>query len=425
VRYLVTGREKLGMSNFDAGYIDPRDGRSVSDGIIHAGTLHLDGSLDENLKISYVAPIIGGREGRLIKGEDTLRFKDFIRGDYTDEPVFYEYSNHDTHSRDWAFESEIIQKWLTVANMWGQNFTVPVSAGTMLPKGFSGILAVGRCLSADHDAAQSVRMQMAMQKSGQAAVILCAASTVLDKTLKNVPYNFIKDELESAGLLNGKDNDIPFRLIDDAGELKEKLASKDPGTGIWAAYVKYEKFSNFLREWVVSGDECLARSSALALGLAGDTRALPLLRKIVRERDMFMPETGRELRTPRICSAIYLLAEMNDFDCIETLLDIMNESDDFFVISNAFSGLLKMLERNPEIRKEKAERMEKIMLGKDFQPLLNMKVNITTEDMTYYMRIKAGKAFDRWGIPHSLFRSLKDNLSTRDRILMKFEPENY
>jgi len=416
VRYMVKDG-KLGYSNFDAGYIDPRSGKSVSDGITHAGCLHLMERVEENERIVFAAALNGGREGRLIVGEETLCFEDVISGRVTDTPVFYEYSNHDTHSRDWAFESEILQKWLTVANLWGQNFTVPVPLGTMIARGYSGLLSAGRCISVDHDMAQSVRMQRTMQKSGEAIAAAAALSLKMNVEIKDVPYQLLRDELLKSGCLNSSFNGV-LELINDTEILKETLASVHPGIAIWTAYVNKGNFDDMLSEWILSREENLSKHSALALGLRGNPKALPLLKKIVMERDMFIPDTKRSLRGHRMASAIYLLGELGDTELIEELAVIFKSALPFDIRSNAMTALLKIASQKPEQRENISSLLLSVLSAPDFKIELLMKVDITVENMTEYCRILVAKHLDAWGIKHELGGMIReDKLSLREKSL--------
>ena len=420
VRYMIKDNRNS-MSNFDAGYINPLDGESVSCGILKGGCLHLKDRFEEDGRITFAAALNGGREGRLIAGDECLSFDDVIHGRVSDKPVFYEYSNHDTHSRDWAFETEILQKWLTVANLWGQNFTVPVPLGTMIPRGYSGLLSAGRCISLDHDMAQSVRMQRAMQKSGEVAGIVAALSLKMKLDIRDVPYELLRDELLKTGCLNGSFNGV-LELTKDASSLKEILASVHPGIAIWSAFISKGSFEDKLSEWILSREENLSKHSALALGLCGNRKALPVLKRIVLERDMFIPDTKRSLRGHRMASAIYLLGELGDTELIEELAEIFKSDLPFDIRSNALTALLKIASRKPEQKEKISSLLLRILYSPDFKIELLMKVDITVENMTQYCRIFVAKHLDAWGIKHELGRMIKkEKLSLREKNLNRVD----
>jgi hypothetical protein len=406
------------INNLDAGYIDPTDGDDISARIIESGSLRLKNKFEENGKFISTAPQLGQREGRLIKGEATLNFQDFLLGKSSEKPLFYEYTNYDTHSHDWAFESEITQDWVVVAGLWGIPFSIPVPLKTMLPERFDGLMMAGRCMSMDHEMAQCLRMQKAMQKSGEAAALAASLAIKKNISLRDIPYHELLEGLKATGCFNEKI--IDNKWFTDKNTIKIQLASEKPGFAIWSAKLLGEKVRKELKEWILSDDENLSKHSAFALGLLLDSTALPVLRKIVRERDEFVPATSCARNQKRLCSALYLLGKLEDIESREELFGILREYKEFDIFSHAFMSLLKIGSAFPGSRKKIADEIIQEISSGDFSLEYTIDENLQVKEvMTGYIRITAAREFDRWGIPHSLDQVIeKSELTMREKALL-------
>lgn len=407
------------IHNFDAGYIDTKDGDDVSEKIINAGTLHLKEKFEEDDKLIFAAPQLGQREGRLIKGEETLNLKEFFSGKKACNPVFYEYSNYDTHAHDYAFESELIQDWVVAAGLWGINFSIPVPLGAMLPKGFEGLMTAGRCISMEHEMAQALRMQKAMQKSGESAALAAEIAIKRNIPLRDIPYNELQEALKATGCFN--EEIIENEWLSDKEEIKALLSSEKPGPAIWSAKLLGENIKEKLKEWALSDDENLSKHSAFALGLLDDKTALPVLRKIVKERDEFIPSTSRSRNQKRICSAVYLIGKFKDIEIVDELLKLLKEDIEFDVFSHAAISLLKIGAASPDLRRKISDGMIQVINADNFfmERTVNKAHNVM-EEMTNYIRIVAAKEFDKWDMPHKLYETIeKSELSMREKTLLE------
>jgi hypothetical protein len=403
--------------NYDAGYIDTTDGEDVSSKIISSGLLHLRKKFEEEDKLLLVAPQLGQREGRLIKGEETLTFKDFLSGKRCPEPVFYEYSNYDTHAQDWAFESELIQDWVVTAGLWGENLSIPVPLKAMLPKGIEGLMTAGRCMSMDQEMGQCLRMQRAMQKSGEVAALAASIAIKKDISLQKIPYNELLPPLKITGCFNEKI--IEHEWLTEKEDIKAELATEKPGRAIWSA--KLMEIKEELEEWTSSDDKNLSKHSAFALGLMENKSALPILRKILKERDKFTPTTSRGGNQKRICSALYLIGKLEDLESVDELLKLLQENIEFDVFCHAFMSLLKIGAAFSDQRRKIMDGLLKTISRDDFfiEHTINAPHNVK-EKMSDYVRIVAAKKFDDWKMRHDLHEIIKNAaLTMRERTLLK------
>lgn len=331
--------EKVAKDNIDSGFVDQTDITDYTKAIIASGANHLkENYANEPTRLLYIAPLLGIREGRRIKGEETVTIKDFFEGKSTDKPLFYAYADLDKHGRDTAFESDFIKKWFLGVNLGTVNISVAIPLGSFIPKGYEGVLVAGRCLSVDHDMAYCVRMMRDMQKSGEATGTAAWLAIKHGCSLKDVPYGELIASLKQTGCFNEGQNrglvfDSPRPHIDnvrsvqwlaDFLEIKSGLSSDKPGVAMWSAKLIGSDIKESLRVWMDSG-ECdeLKKHSALALALMGERLSLPVIRDIIKERDDFMLCDGRKNNQLRIFSAIYYAGKFADDEITDELIDII------------------------------------------------------------------------------------------------------
>ncbi|RXZ80302.1 FAD-dependent oxidoreductase [Paenibacillaceae bacterium] len=322
----------------DAGYVDATDARAMSAAIIDSSTLptHLMENYEDSRRLLRTAPLLGIRESRCIVGEENVTLPAYLSGKVTSKPIFYAYSNLDSHSKDMALESETLQDWSVVASLWGMNLSIPVPLGALIPRGFDGLLTAGRCIALDHDFTTAIRMKRDMQKCGEAAAAAVSIAMKDGIAVRDIDYNKLLAVLTTTGCYR-KDNDVGMKdtqhkedehnrvvgWMSDVETIRAGLDSTKPGIAIWSAKRLDHAIRPDLRLWMLeAGREHLRKHSALALGLLGDPLALPVLRSIVRERDAFVPQTSRKYNIARALAAIYLLGKLQDQEMVPDLVAV-------------------------------------------------------------------------------------------------------
>lgn len=418
----LASSNRIGTFYTDSGYVDPSDGEDVSRAIISSATLptHLKDRYDAEWRILRIAPLLGIREGRFIEGEEQVTLAAFLNDATSDEPIFYAYSNLDNHSKDVAFESVNQQDWIVGGGLWGLNFSVPVPLGALIPKGFDGLMAAGRCIALDHDISGCIRMKREMHKSGEAAAVAAAIAIELGVSLKDVPYERLAAELRKTGCLNEqvyvrfRDTSLPKETwaiserdassvwLTDEEAIRQAMSGEKPGIAIWSAKRLGERINGQLRAWVAQEDnEQLRKNSAFALALQGDPSAIPALRQMVIERDPFVPKSSRKYNQVRGYAAIYLLGKLGDAEIVPELLTIMsdresfvnsstdaefiNTDDDYFFQYFTFSlmALYRIGEKHTALRRTIAENVEAIVGRPGFALAVTLKGNTELRhDMT-------------------------------------------
>lgn len=413
---------KLGMANFDAGYVNADDPRDLTRAVIGGGAKHFAWAGDTDNQLLWVAQLVGVREGRLIEGDVRLTLDGFLSGQSAGEPVFYAYSNFDSHSQDWALEGGTIKDWMVASSLWGKNLYFPVPLEAMLAKGFPNLLVTGRCLSVDHDMACAIRMQRCLQKGGEALGEAVALAVAAQVPVRQIDRRKLSAILRESGCLN---DELPAEAVWTEDSLRQVLDSEKPGEAIWFAGSHPELFRTQLRQWLTGGSAMLSSNSALALGIGGDSAALQVLRRIVDERDSFIPASSRSHNQARLLGAIHLLGKLLDSDSIDRLIALLRERNgDFQIFSHVMIALLCLGDKFAGRRQDIAAVLAEFLNRPDFELKMILKnsshtADVIAESMTNLLRLAAGRRFDAWKIAHdlaSLSRCAK--LTLRERRLL-------
>ncbi len=407
------------IENVDAGHINMQNTKEMSRELIRANTLpvYLKDKYPRGNEKLYLAnaPLPGVRESARIEGEQTVTLTQALSGTQTENTIFYAYSNIDNHGKDIAFERKELKDWYIACGLWGLNMSISVPMGALIPKGIEGLIVGGRVLSCDHEIASSVRMMSDMEKCGEAAGDMAYLSVKHNCTPKNVPYEELKVLLSETGALDEKNN-VGFMRRTKEGtekahfpqtteELKKNLESEYGGFGIWAARNADEKTRDLLYAWLKEGG-LLYENAALALGLAGDTRAVPILRKFAQERNMRVPKTSIKYVQTVGVSAIYLLGRLGDTGAVPILEQMISDGGafdesktpqsemyfaardvSFQLVSNAVAALLDIADKNEDEKKGISDFLTKqIVNNPAFSSVITLKGNENTKDMAEKIR---------------------------------------
>jgi FAD-dependent oxidoreductase family protein len=422
---ITAGDEQIGWANFDAGYATASDGADMTRAVIAGNSLHLVPEGERMYEMLWIATMPGLREGRLIKCDEYLTFADYLNGKRPSDPVAYCYSNFDSHSKDWAFEDDLTKDWMVTANLWCKNVIFPVPLECMIVKGLNNLMVVGRCLSVDHIMACALRMQRGMQKLGQAAGTAAAMAVAGDCGIRSIDRNELKKRLEKDGCLAEPDIAKEY-APENSEELKKTLQSDDPSEAIWYLSRNIQKYQEEgLKEFLNASDKNLSYHCALALGIAGRKEALPVLKKIVQERDDFIAKTARpHHNTKRICGAVHLLGKFIVEENIAVLLDYLDKTLEARELSMAVMSLLRLGDAFVGRRQEIAQALTQLFKQADFECELLLKDSSDTqqkvsEQLEKLLMLLAVKQFKSWGIDNNLLDFVKEPLTWRERQLLK------
>jgi FAD dependent oxidoreductase len=414
--------ERLGMANFDAGYVRPDSDEDMSQAIISANALHIIDPKEEQVLNLWFSIVPGLREGRLLECEERLSFKDFIAGKRTNNPIAWCYSNFDSHTQDWAFEDDTIKDWIVAGSLWGYNFAFPIPLEATIVKGFTNLLCAGRCIGVDHDMSCAIRMQRGMQKIGEAVGITAAMAAENNIDVRHVDRKNLHEKLTLSGALNCSETDDDMPKED---QLNEILSSEKAGLAIWKIFKEIDKYSAFAKSLLINGNNHSQPNAAIALGLAGDKCAVEVLMQMLDSVDNFQPLTSRNYNQRRVLAAIHLLGKLTIHEAFNPLLKLLKDHlDDVQIVSHVIVSLLKIGDSaNISLKTQIASELESILADKEFKLTLVMKsyisTNHTEERIDNLLRLLVGRKLINWNIQTDLINMLKTKTMRDKRLLLK------
>ena len=326
---MVPGRlEKSGavsFANYDAGWVDPTNAADVSRAYVEGRAyLWREPFAADNRQVQ-IAPLLGLREGRLIRGDYTLTLDDLLDDKRFPDTIGPCRTHYDNHSSDYANESDEAAVYCDVAGCWSDMMGCDVPYRVMLPRGIEGMLVACRGISITHDAQSALRMQRDMMKLGEAAGIAAALAAKAGVTPRAVDMAALQTELLAAGALRVQDVE-PVDIEPEkasAGELLAALASDGRGR---ALFELYRRGPGPELEAALTADQPDIRvGAALVLGLHGMDAAREPLTVCLRERYGEQPPGPRS--RPRWFSAAVALAYVGGEGVGEELAGLLDADD--------------------------------------------------------------------------------------------------
>ncbi len=354
----------VSVANFDAGRIDQYDTRRASTELLRGLAVHIqsDYAVDEKTRHELVpADLCGVREGAHVITEDYITLQDFFDGkrDGCTDVIAYAHSNIDTHANDMPLESTLFQDWMIASSMWGTEIWVALTRGSLVPRGWKGLLVAGRHLGVDHDLGHAVRMNDHVGRTGEAAGVVAAlaAKSASPQDVMALPFDEVTANLEQ--MENPLAENDRFMRLSDA-EILEGLSGDTPGFAMWSA--RCRKLTAQLREWYGTAPERsnLKANTAFTLALLDDVTGLQTLLHLARTRDEYAPKTSRKYNHKRGYVAVYLLGRLASVEAIPVLKGILSDlqmADKYEYHSHAIAAMIRIANAHPEYRTDIAETL--------------------------------------------------------------------
>lgn len=352
----------LHTKNSDSGIMDHYSKTDFSQKTILAHASRSD--MVKNEEIVNCAFHTGVREGLTFEGEDTVRHEDILFGKKPKKILFWAYSDLDRHGCLRAIDEETFQNWWVISNLSTVVISIPVSMGSVVPKGIKGLVTAGRCLSCDTYIQSAVRMNRDMFRMGECIGIAAAMAARGGVELLEIDYEEYLGRVKERGCF-GEYSEIAFgfdntqkmlcKKMESLGRtLDEKyqglapdthiyepvafdvdknfhlLKTDAPGVAIWSCFVSPDREAvreRLYREMLQVDDKLYRYNCAITLGLLEDKRALPLLREIVRERDCFFFTDNRRSNQFRSAIAACLLGRIGRECDLPLLFEILSAEE--------------------------------------------------------------------------------------------------
>ncbi len=269
-------KKALAHHNFDAGYCDPSDPWDMSRARVAGIKQYTNSSYAGGSRLLFIAPVIGIRNSRLIKGKYRLTFYDQLQSAEFDDVVAYAFSHYDNHARDYENESLDAIIWVWALGRWPTLLGCEIPFRCLMPENITNLLVACRAVSMDFDAHNQLRMMRDMQRIGEAAGIAAAIAGTAGCSIQDVDVKKLQAELFNAGALKDSEHGYHWKgwkpealfAVSD----RKLLAARGPA-GLLEAAGSTE-----------------ATVTAMPLALAGDKSAVSRLVSVVREKNAFQPE---------------------------------------------------------------------------------------------------------------------------------------
>lgn len=357
-----TKNGKLCSKNNDSGIMDHYSGNDFSKKTVMA---HANASyMPRDAEVVNCALHTGIREGLTFDGEDTVKYTDLLFSRQPEKVLFWAYADLDRHGSLRATEEEIFQNWWVISNLSTIVISIPVPFGSIVPKNIKGLVTAGRCLSCDTYTQSAIRMNSDMFRMGECVGIAAAMATLSGVDLLDINYEEYLTRVKSRGCF-GKYSEITYAFdnsykmyldkMNALGRVPDKkyeglalnasiyepicfdadknfhlLKTDAPGVAIWSCYVSTKKGAikeRLYHEMLNTDSKLYKFNCAIALGLLEDTRALPVLREIVQNRDCVFFTDNRRSNQFRSALAVCLIGRLGTKSDLHMLFEILSAEE--------------------------------------------------------------------------------------------------
>lgn len=191
------GRQEMGFNTTRIAGIDGTDSEAIARaaaelaGQVRQATSFLQRRLPgfEAARLSGVAPKVGVRETRRVRGEETLRTEDVVEGRKRPDGVARGAHHVDIHGSG----TDQVRRYVRD----GRSYDIPY--GALIPVGPTNLLVAGRCLSSEREANGSARVMGTCLAMGQAAGTAAAMAADAGTEAGAVDVSALREALQSDG----------------------------------------------------------------------------------------------------------------------------------------------------------------------------------------------------------------------------------
>ena len=391
----------VGMCNFDAGRIDQYCEPAFSRMMLTSSHLHLREDFSLFRKLIAASELPGVREGRRLENGNPYTLAEFFASpDLCEEPIFYVWSNLDTHTNDIALESDLFGEWLIACSMWGINLGIPVPRRVLSAAGagVKNLLAAGRHLAVDHDLGHALRMTALMGAVGETAGVIAAQAAANHVLPDEVPYSELREHLALTPEVTRENGCFQ---IENEEEIRQALDSDSPGCAQWSARNRLPDAT--LIRWMNEAPEGsrLRCHAAMVLAMKRNPAGLAVLCAMVRARDPYTPVHSRLYNHKRGYAALFclgLLAEPETYTLLRDVLLSDTAECAYEYQTHALAALVKLGDRHPELRHEIAGTLRKRAEDPGWALLAQLKgTRDTHKRMDPIFRAFLAATLKRWG----------------------------
>ncbi|MBC8542247.1 FAD-dependent oxidoreductase [Bianquea renquensis] len=334
---------KLGRTNDDSGYINPYEDAEFSSRVLKANAKHTEDAVGSEERLLYLAPQIGMREGMRFEGEETVTLQDVLEEKLYPHTLCCAYSDIDRHGQDRAFDGRVYQDWYVLSNLSTVTMKIRLPLEILIPKGWKRLVSVSRCLALDEYVSAAVRMNRDMYRLGESAGVAIAMAVQGGvESVQQIDIEELHRKLKSRGCFDPRPEQLrgfvdpkadppyqPVEWLEDWEAICRELATDCPGVGIWSCRrLGAAKVGDDLARLIQETEDTELRyNAAIALGVLGDRRSLPVLRELVKGRKAYFYEDCRRSNQLRSVIAICLCGRFGDPEIVPELTAILSPEE--------------------------------------------------------------------------------------------------
>jgi hypothetical protein len=320
-------------TNPDSGVTDPTDAEDLTRARIqgiHALNMTVVNAMN---RLTYVAPLIGLRQGRRIETDYRLTLDDLVARRRFKDAVGYTGSHYDNHAPDYECESDEAFFYVACAGLWSLRTACEIPYRMLLPKGLDNVWIGCRAAGVSEEAMHSFRMQRDIQRIGEVCGLAAALSIKGRAASRSISQGLLRKHLETSGALpmgepksrdfgkavGPQDFTVPGDPVPAKTRLemdRDALQTPDFGLALWRLYrAGQKKAGPGLRPWLGGRDDQRSWQAAELFAMWGDPAAEPRLRRAITTREQgpehdpsaFDPRKGSRRILPRWWAAVTLL----------------------------------------------------------------------------------------------------------------------
>lgn len=343
------GTFKIGIINFDAGWVDATDPEDVTRARLEGLAHHLHDDWPTEDKPFLLAPLLGIRQSRQIATEARLELADLLSSARFEDAVGEAAAIVDNHSSDFEFESDETLFYLWVCRGFNHHLRVDLPYRMLLPQGLLNAWVACRAAGISPDASYCVRMQRDMQRLGEVAgtaASLCVQGNVQSR---DVDLKTLQALLRESGALSS----VPTNTGEPVfGHLLERLDSGESGLHLWHLAMDPGRTQEVVARLTAS-PETVSFYAAAILAFQADARAEPRLLHALKSREAGLDEndpvnTGafhQCVAIPFWLQSIVLLRICGTEACVPALLAVLEKPLPFNVITMMALTLERLVKR--------------------------------------------------------------------------------
>lgn len=311
------GRLVYNITNRDSGSADPTRAASLT-------RARIDGIHDLNMpvvncmnRLTYVAPLIGLRQGRRIEADYALTLDDLVERRRFDDAVGYTGAHYDNHARDYELESDDAFFYVACAGLWSARTACEIPYRILLPRGLDNVWLACRAAGVTEEAAHSFRMQRDIQRIGEVCGHAAALAAKRGIGSRAIRFALLKARLEATGALPlGGVHGVDFGKAVGPSDFDTPPPDAAAGLELWRLYRAGPAAAGAeLRASLGSREADRSWRAAVLFAMWGDSAAEPRLIRAIRRREVgpehdpagFDPGRGSLRILPRWWAAVTLL----------------------------------------------------------------------------------------------------------------------